>query len=271
METFRSFDGTRLAFHRVGAGPPLICLPGGPMRASAYLGTLGGLSADHQLVRLDPRGTGDSERPADAETYRADRQAADVEALRVHLGLDRVAVAGHSAGAGVAVHYAAAYPDRVARLLLINPSPRVVDLEITDDDRRRVAEKRRGEPWFPSAFAALSRLWAGEATEADFPLIAPFNYGRWDADAEADAAVERNEAALAHYYAGYPASAAAVTAPVLLITGEFDPQIPPHRAGDYAALFPRAAVAVAPGAAHSVFVDDPAWFRATAGSFLRGR
>ena len=29
--------------------------------------------------------------------------------------------------------------------------------------------------------------------------------------------------------------------------------------------------AVAPGAAHSVFVDDPAWFRATAGSFLRGR
>ncbi|GAA2659255.1 alpha/beta fold hydrolase [Paractinoplanes durhamensis] len=274
METFPSYDGTQLAFHRVGAGSPLICLPGGAMRASAYLGTLGGLAADHELLLLDLRGTGSSSAPSDPDTYRADRQAADVEALRVHLGLDGIALAGHSAGAAVATHYAAAHPDRLTHLVLINPSPRVVGLEISDADRQQVMEQRRDEPWFPEAFAALQRLWAGEATEADWDAIAPFNYGTWDADARADVALPRNVEAGAVYYAADPLDAsalAAVKAPVLLITGEYDPQIPPHRAPDYAALFPNATVAVAAGAAHSTFVDDPAWFRATVADFLRSR
>lgn len=42
MPTFRAPDGTLLAHHTFGDGPPLVCLPGGPMRASAYLGELGG-------------------------------------------------------------------------------------------------------------------------------------------------------------------------------------------------------------------------------------
>ncbi|WP_239118028.1 alpha/beta fold hydrolase [Paractinoplanes ferrugineus] len=269
MENFESFDGTRLAFHRVGEGSPLICVPGGPMRASAYLGTLGGLADHHELLLLDLRGTGDSQPPVDPQTYRADRQLADVEALRTHLGLDRVAVAAHSAGAAIAVHHAAADPDRVSHLVLINPSPRVVDLEISDDDRLQAVEKRRGEPWFPAAYAALQRLWAGDATDEDFTRIAPLNYGRWDAEAQADAALGRNEEALPHYYAGAPAAPSAVKAPVLLITGDYDPQIPPHRAADYAALFPDATLAVAPDTAHSAFVDQPTWFRETVTAFLR--
>ena len=271
MESFASYDGTRLAFHRAGSGPPLICLPGGAMRSSAYLGTLGGLTGHVELLLLDPRGTGDSERPADPATYRCDRQAADVEALRIHLGLDRVALAAHSAGAAIALHYAAAHPDRVSHLLLINPSPRVVALEISNPDRFQAMEKRRDEPWFPSAYAALQRVWAGEATDEDWPLITPFNYGRWDDAARADAAIGKNEEAAALYYACGPldpARLAGLKAPVLLITGEYDPQIPPHRATDYAALFPDATVAVLPAAAHSSFVDDPAWFRERVTAFL---
>lgn len=60
MPTFSAFDGTELAYHLVGQGEPLLCLPGGPMRASAYLGDLGGLSRHRQLVLLDLRGTGNS-------------------------------------------------------------------------------------------------------------------------------------------------------------------------------------------------------------------
>jgi pimeloyl-ACP methyl ester carboxylesterase len=271
MESLRSFDGTLLAFHRVGEGPPLICVPGGPMRDAAYLGTLGGLSADHELLLLDPRGTGDSATPADPATYHCESQAADIEALRGHLGLDRIALAGHSAGAGIVVNYAAAHPEHLSHLLLIHPSPRVVGLDITNDDRLQAVRHRRDEPWFPPAFAALERLWAGQATDADWPLIAPFNYGRWDAEARTDATIEPNGEAAALYYAGTaldPAALSAVKCPVLVVTGEFDPQLPPHRAPDYAALFPDAAVAVAPAAAHSSFVDAPSWFHETAANFL---
>src|SRR5437899_779709 len=115
---FASADGTRLAYHTIGTGRPLVCLPGGPMRASEYLGDLGGLPAHRGLVLLDLRGTGDSEVPVDRASYRCDRQVHDVEALRLELGLERLDLAGHSGGGALAVLYAARYPDRVDRLVL---------------------------------------------------------------------------------------------------------------------------------------------------------
>ncbi len=65
MATFLAPDGTRLAYRQVGEGRRLICVPGGPMQASAYLGDLGGLPKRRSLVLLDLRGTGESGTPAD--------------------------------------------------------------------------------------------------------------------------------------------------------------------------------------------------------------
>jgi pimeloyl-ACP methyl ester carboxylesterase len=186
---------------------------------------------------LDLRGTGESAIPADPATYRCDRQVDDIEALRVHLGLDRIDLLGHSAGAALALLYTTRRPDRVGRLALINPSPRAVGLEITDLDRRQVAELRRGEAWFPDAFAALERIWSGDATAADWTAIAPFTYGRWDAVSQAHLAQEASQtnadAAAAYYSAGAldpeatSASLARLRAPVLLVAGEYDAALPP--------------------------------------------
>ncbi len=117
MPTFTAPEGTELAYHLRGEGDPLVVLPGGAMRASAYLGELGGLTAHRRLVLLDLRGTGDSAIPADPATYRCDRQVDDVEALRGHLGLDRVDLLAHSAGRNPAMLYSARYPQRVSRLV----------------------------------------------------------------------------------------------------------------------------------------------------------
>jgi pimeloyl-ACP methyl ester carboxylesterase len=276
---FYGADGTRLAYHEAGAGDPLICLPGGPMQASAYLGDLGGLSAHRSLVLLDLRGTGESDLPADPASYRCDRLVDDVEALRAHLGLDRIDVLGHSAGGNLAVLYAARFPQRVDRLALVTPSPRVVGLEITDMDRRQVAELRRGESWFPDAFAALERIWSGDATEADWTAIAPFMYGRWDDVSQAHSALEASQtnadAAAAIYSAGAldpPATKAAIARlhlPVLLLAGEYDVSFPPHRAAEYVGLFPQAETVVQPGGGHFPWLDDPEWFVRTIAEFFR--
>src|SRR5262249_5733240 len=177
MPTFSSHDGTRLAYHHTDDGEPLICLPGGPMQASNYLGDLGGLSAHRTVLRLDPRGTGDSDVPADPMTYRCDRQVDDVEALRAHLDLDRIDLLGHSAGASLAVLYAARYPERIKRLVLVTPSPRPVAVDVTDLDRRQLAESRHGEPWYPDAYAAVERVWARSATAARWAAVEPFPRG----------------------------------------------------------------------------------------------
>ncbi len=278
MATFYGADGTRLAYHQAGEGEPLICLPGGPMRASAYLGDLGGLSRHRSLVFLDLRGTGESEEPADPASYRCDHLVDDVEALRTHLGLDRVDVLGHSAGGALAVLYAVRHPQRIGRLALINPSPRVVGLEIADADRREVAELRRGEVWFPDAFAAFERIWSGHATDDDWTAIAPFAYGRWDAVSQADVAREKGQrnadAAAVYYSAGAPAphatrsALARLRAPVLLVAGEYDVALPPKCAAEYAGLFRHAELAVQPGGGHNPWLDDPDWFARTLTGFL---
>ena len=48
----------------------------------------------------------------------------DLEALRVALGVERLAIAGGDYGSYVALRYAQAYPDRVERLLLESAIPR---------------------------------------------------------------------------------------------------------------------------------------------------
>lgn len=110
MPTFTAADGTRLAHHVRGDGEPLVLLPGGPMRASVYLGDLGGLAVHRRLILLDPRGTGDSEVPVDPATYRCDRLVDDVEILRAHIGLDHMDLLAHSGGGSLAMLYAARYP-----------------------------------------------------------------------------------------------------------------------------------------------------------------
>ena len=249
------------------------------MQSSAYLGDLGGLAAYRSLVLLDLRGSGESDVPADPATYRCDYQVADVEALRAVLGRNRIDVLAHSAGAAVALLYAARHPDRIGRVALVSPSPRVVAVEITDADRRRVAELRRAEPWFPDAFAAFERIWSGEASDADWSAIRPFLHGSWDAvarDLVAREGRERNPDAAAVYYApGAPApdtvrsALMALEAPVLLLAGEYDVALPPHRATEYAGLLGRAEVAVQPRSGHYPWLDDPAGFVRTLSVFLR--
>jgi proline-specific peptidase len=279
VPAFDAVDGTRLAYHEIGEGPPLVCVPGGPMQAPAYLGDLGGLSAHRRLVLLDLRGTGESATPADTSTYRCDRQVDDVEALRVQLGLDRIDLAGHSAGGSLAVQYAARFPDRVSRLVLVNPSPRAVGVEIADADRGELADLRRDEPWYPDTKAALERIWSGDFTEADWTAIAPLSYRRWDAASQANETQSEREtnqeAAMAYYSDGAvdpPSTRSALRnleAPVLLIAGEYDVGLPPKRAREFADLFPHAELAVLPRGGHYPWIDEPAWLVETVSAFLR--
>jgi pimeloyl-ACP methyl ester carboxylesterase len=278
MPTFSAYDTTPLAYRLVGEGEPLICLPGGPMRASAYLGDLGGLAARRQLVLLDLRGTGDSGVPEDPSTYRCDRLVDDVEALRAHLGLDRIDVLAHSAGADLALLYAARHPGRLRTLALITPSTRAVGIEVSDQDLREAAGLRSDEPWYPEARAAQEALLAGGPFAELWPAVRPLTYGRWDetARAHAEASAGQTNAEARGHYAGLGAfdPSATVAAlrepalPVLVLAGEYDGHPSPDRAAEFAALFPGAEFVVQRGAGHFPWLDDPGAFARAVAAFL---
>lgn len=274
MPTFSAPDGTRLAYRVHGDGDPVVCIPGGPSD-SLYLGDLGGLSAHRRLIVLDLRGTGRSALPEDTSSYRCDRLVDDVEALRGHLGLSRMDLLGHSAGANIATQYAARYPKNVSKLALIGPGTRAVGIAVTGETRRELVQRRKNEPWFPAASTALEAITDGAGS--DWEAIAPFFYGRWDAAAEKHYAAGRptNEEAVALFAADGAfdpettrAALAACEAPVLLLAGEFDVNSPPQSVAEFAALFPDATLVVQPGAGHYPWLDDADRFVATTAAFL---
>lgn len=243
---------------------------------SVYLGDLGGLSTCRQLIVLDLRGTGRSAIPQDTSSYRCDRLVDDVEALRERLGLPRIDLLGHSAGTNIATQYAARHPEKVSKLALIGPSPRAVDVAITGKTRRELAQLRKNEPWFPTAFAALQAITEG--TGSDWEAVAPFFWGRWDATAQKHhvASQPSNQEAVALFAAEGAfspkttrAALASCEAPVVLLTGEFDLNSPPVAAAEFAEAFPDATLAVQPGAGHYPWLDDADWFVATMAAFLR--
>jgi pimeloyl-ACP methyl ester carboxylesterase len=278
MARFASYDGTQIGYRILGDGPPLVCLPGGPGRTCEYLGDLGGLSRSRKLIMPDTRGSGESADASDPGSYRCDRLVGDVEALRAHLGLDRMDLLGHSAAGDVATLYAAAFPRRVAHLILLTPVLDALGVEETDEQWRAALAGRSGEPWYPAALAAMDKAEAGDESTDTRRGYMPFFYGRWDGAARAHVDVgvgERSRPVRDGFRAegafDPPATREAVrrlTAPVLVYAGELDTAPTPEIAAVGARCFPAATVTVQPGAAHFPWLDDPAFFTAALTSFL---
>ncbi|MBK5306753.1 MAG: alpha/beta hydrolase [Frankiaceae bacterium] len=259
----------------------MICLPGGPGRAAAYLEDLGGLSTDRTLVMLDARATGRSEVPADPTTLRFDRLADDVEALRVHLALDAADVLAHSAGTIVAQAWASAHPDRVSSLVLVTPSGRLQGSDRTDVDELVAA--RAGEPWYADAREALDALETAPPSQQQtlWRAARPFLYGRWDERAQAHAATADRQVSKRAELGFGPvneqdvdvgallAGLQEVRAPVLVVAGERDALTGIAAARDVAASFPSAQTVVLPGAGHFPWVDEPAAFVDVVREFLQ--
>ena len=117
-------DGVRIAYSVIGAGPPLILLPGwvshmelrwtGPEAEFDRW-----LAREHQVVVYDGRGTGLSDRAVEDLSHAA--RLKDLEAVVEHLGLERFSLLAWSQATPVAMVYAAEHPERVENLILFAP------------------------------------------------------------------------------------------------------------------------------------------------------
>ncbi|MFD6290670.1 alpha/beta fold hydrolase [Streptomyces sp. NPDC060205] len=112
-------NGTRLSVAVGGNGPVLVLLHGWPQTSRAWARVMPDLARDHTLVVPDLRGTGDSDRPEGG--YAKTHQADDLRGILTALHLTGpVAVAGHDIGSMVAFAWAAAHPEDVSHLILVD-------------------------------------------------------------------------------------------------------------------------------------------------------
>ena len=277
VQHFAGHDGTRLAYRTLGTGPLLLCLPGGPGRAAAYLEDLGGLAAHRTLVLLDSRGTGASDLPADDFSYTAESLAQDVDGLRVHLGLETADVLGHSAGAKVAQVWAAQHPDRVGRLVLVTSYLDVSDASLAED-RARVRAARADAPWYAAAHDAEEGMrYAPKGEQARLMREQrPFFYGRWtEREQEHAASADHQTAPRASSRfqtttspEDLRAQLGALTAPVLVVAGERDGLTPPVAGRRIHEAIPASQYVEIARAGHFPWVDEPDGFLAAVLPFL---
>jgi pimeloyl-ACP methyl ester carboxylesterase len=269
MPSFASYDGIEVQYALVGAPTEaVICLPGGPLRASRYLGNLGGLDANLALLLVE------------LPLRRVDKIVGDIEALRVHLDRNRIDIVAHSASASLALMYAGAHPERVNRLALITPGTRAVGIRPSEEEWTAALERRACEPWYTEARHGIDGWGAGDNSLANRLAAAPFFYGRWDDKARTHASGEAEEMRVDAAETYYPEGAIDVDAtrnalkhleaPVLILVGDLDFQTTPTSAEELACLLPQATVVVQRGAGHFPWLDDPETFVTVVADFLNG-
>ena len=118
-------NGLQVHYRVYGAGAPVVILSGGPGFDCDYMQPLAQkLGKGYRAILVDLRGTGRSVPPViNHDTVNLKLTLADLEAIREQIGVERWTVLGHSAGAVLAMAYAASYPSRVSSLLLVNSGP----------------------------------------------------------------------------------------------------------------------------------------------------
>ena len=111
----------KLNYKKIGSGPPLVILHGLFGSADNWYSISRELDKEFTMYLVDQRNHGDSPH-SDAWNYEV--MAADLKELLDDEGLDKVFLMGHSMGGKVAMTFAVNNPERVARLIVADISPR---------------------------------------------------------------------------------------------------------------------------------------------------
>lgn len=173
-------DAATIVVQRKGRGPALVLLHCLGVNRRLWDIAAAGLERDFTLVAYDFPGHGDT--PVSAHGYGIEDLSAQLAAILAREGIDRAHLGGISLGGLVAQHFAATYPDKVERLLLIDTTPRY-----TDEMRAMwaVRAKQAREQGVASLLDSLLPIWfTDDFIAADPPEV------RYVRDCFADASSE---------------------------------------------------------------------------------
>jgi 3-oxoadipate enol-lactonase len=255
--------GGTLFYEARGSGSAtIILIHDGLVHRETWDGQFTEFARDYHVVRYDRRGYGRS--PLPTASY---SNLADLRAVFEQLAIERATLIGMSAGGGLAVDYALAYPEQVEALVLVGAV--VSGMGYTEHMLTRGGHYTRGQMSSPEAEIAY---WTG----TDPYDIAPQNT---DARARIRRLLEANpqnvNADIGRLQQA-PARPALpmlgeIHVPTLIVVGEWDiPDVHAH-AGALAAGIPGARRTVLSGAAHLVPVEQPEAFNTLVLGFLLGK
>jgi proline iminopeptidase len=284
----RAGDGTKLFYKIEGTGPQvLVVVHGGPGGSlESVRPDFERLAEGRTIIYYDQRGNGRSDL-VDDERVGIEHQVADLEAVRRHFRLEKMALLGNSWGGFLISAYAAAHPERIERLILDVPAPprlqqlaqmageidRRVEQRMSEADRERIGDLYRAwqdsDDPMPACKAFYGAILLAYAYDPqNIPAIKGnlcngpvegvrrqqlVNKAIWRSLGEFD----------------YREAVHKVTAPVLVIHGVAD-VIPAEGSEDWAKSFPNSRLLLVQRAGHLVHLEQPDIFFEAVETFLAG-
>lgn len=284
MEGFVTGAGASIYYKTLGRGVPVLLLHGGPgADHSDFLPALQPLAGRHQLILIDERGSGRSERLRNPAGYTLAMMVRDIECVRRHLQLEQWVVLGHSFGGILAQAYAVRHPKRLLGLVLAGTgsSARCIDTDFRNLRKRlpaalrsRLASCERAGIFQENG--AYKKRYAAASAQA----IAPYMYAKTPLrrfknppplgmEVLREMWVRRSDFRIDGNLKGFDftKALARVRAPSLVVIGDRD-LVSTSTAEVSRAALPRATLVVLAECAHMMFIDQTAWFNRLLEVFL---
>ncbi len=247
---------------RMREKPVAFVIHGGPgADHTSYKPTFSPLSGKMQLVYFDHRGQGRSAR-GPKETYTLENNVEDMEALRQHLGLNKIVVLGSSYGGMVALSYAVRYPQNVSHLIAIATVP---DFRFLKRAQEILAERGTEEQK-----AIAQRLWDGtfeteEQLQEYFQVMSSMYSLTYDPEARQEGwkrailSCDAINVAFGGFLRSYNVldQLHKITSPTLVIGGQHDWICAPEFSEEIAQAIPNSDLRIFENSGHSVRADEP--------------
>jgi proline iminopeptidase len=295
-EGYVDAHGVMIYYTTVGRGAPLMILHGGPGASHDYfLPYLLPLARTNKLIFIDERGSGRSEKLEDVKQYTVENMAADVEAVRVELGLGKISVLGHSYGGVLAQAYALKYPEHLSHLILASTfaSTREMNqvlakiksqmppgkLALTNA-LERAGLFGKGAPWehdrYPDTYATLAwgngyypKLY-GARPDPNYDPQAQNTTNAWDLYREmwgshGEFVIDGNLASVE-----YLDKLTTIKVPTLILAGDHD-ECDPSMSKEMNAKIAGSKLVILPNSGHMAFVDQPVLWNKTVAEFVNGK
>lgn len=256
--TSRNLDIDGLAFHYVdwgGATSPVVMLHGLSGHARTWDHTAAALSDRYHVLALDQRGHGDSDW---APEYGLRPMAQDLLGFLDALDLREVTLIGLSMGGLVSFVFAAAHPERVARMVIMDIGP-----EIAPAGSANVANSLAAKDTFSSVDEAFAQARAANPRPADATLRHRVTHNLRELPDgtltfKYDKELRRNPRALFDHTRDELWEAwRALSCPVLLVRGADSDVLAADTAQRMLTENPKVSFASIPDCGHSITLDSP--------------
>lgn len=260
-------NGIGIHYYRTGGNkPPLILAHGVSDNGLCWQRVALALQADFDLIMVDARGHGRSDKPPTGYTY--DDFAADLTAFIQEMGLGATAVMGHSMGALTAVVTAARHPHLVSQLILEDPplmsEQAVAELAERFTHGAAMFSMMQDQP--VAAIMQFAQQMNSDWHEMEFPA--------WAESKKQFASQVFTELGVAAAQVDWRALIRQLTMPTLLLTADNTPRpsgpaiVTPEIAAEALALNPHIQLAYLPDAGHNIRREQFELFIQTIRPFL---